>query len=260
MLFLPILPPPRLAGITRYRNNVENDGPESYYKRSVAIPFLDAIIPDIQSRLKDRDHVEIFGLIPSVMLSPSFNMEATLKSLQEKFSSELRNGGLNLSAEIKRWKKLWLEELEKRKDIQKHLQAKVAVAKPNNKTKNDGRRKDADQMDKRADGKKAYQVVEPPDGLLDSLKLADKDFFPNIRRLLIIGCVSPIGSTEAERAASGIRRLKTPYRSTMSGIREGNLNLIQLQRLAEIDIEDVAQIFINDNPRRMFDSSIIYER
>ena len=115
-------------------------------------------------------------------------------------------------------------------------------------------------MDKRADGKKAYQVVEPPDGLLDSLKLADKDFFPNIRRLLIIGCVSPIGSTEAERAASGIRRLKTPYRSTMSDIREGNLNLIQLQRLAEIDIEDVAQIFINDNPRRMFDSSIIYER
>ena len=74
-------------------------------------------------------------------------------------------------------------------------------------------------MDKRADGKKAYQVVEPPDGLLDSLKLADKDLFPNIRRLLIIGCVSPIGSTEAERAASGIRRLKTPYRSTMSDIR-----------------------------------------
>ena len=99
------LHPPQLAGISRYRNNVETDGPESYYKRSVAIPFLDAIIPDIQSRLKDRDHVEIFGLIPSVMLS-SFNMEATLKSLQEKFSSELGNGGLNLSAEIKRWKKM----------------------------------------------------------------------------------------------------------------------------------------------------------
>ena len=44
--------------------------------------------------------------------------------------------------------------------------------------------------------------------------MADPDSFPNIRTLLTIDCVSPIGSTEAESAASGIRQRKTPYRST----------------------------------------------
>ena len=82
--------------------------------------------------------------------------------------------------------------------------------------------------------------------------MADPDSFPNIRKLLTTGCVSPIGSTEAERAASGIRRLKTPYWSTMSDSREGDLNLIQLQKVTEIDISKVAQIFVNLNRRRLF--------
>ena len=33
--------------------------------------------------------------------------------------------------------------------------------------------------------------------------------------MLILGANSPFGSTEAERAASGIRRLKTPYQRTV---------------------------------------------
>ena len=57
--------------------------------------------------------------------------------------------------------------------------------------------------------------------------MTDPDSFPNIRKLLNIGCVSPIGSTEAERAVSGIRRLKTLYWSTVSDSREGDLNFIQ---------------------------------
>ena len=59
------------------------------------------------------------------------------------------------------------------------------------------------------------------------MEVADIDCYPNIRQLLVIGCVSPIGSTEAERAASGIRRLKTPYRTAMSDEREGDLNLLK---------------------------------
>ena len=61
------------------------------------------------------------------------------------------------------------------------------------------------------------------------LKYADRDCFPNIRILLAIGCISPIGSTEAERAASGVRRLKTPYRVPMKDKRESDLNFLQLQ-------------------------------
>ena len=90
--------------------------------------------------------------------------------------------------------------------------------------------------------------------------MADPDSFPNIRTLLTIGCVSPIVLTKAERAASGIRRLKTSYRSTISDSREGDLNLIQLQEVTEIDISKVAQIFVNLNHRRLFMSnSLLYD-
>ena len=64
----------------------------------------------------------------------------------------------------------------------------------------------------RVNGKKLYNIVEPPDTFLEALKYAEPDFYPNIRQLLIIECVSPISFAEAESAASGVRRLKTPYR------------------------------------------------
>ena len=68
----------------------------------------------------------------------------------------------------------------------------------------------------KADGKPPYQLSEPSDSFTNALQMEDPDNFPNIRTLLTTGCVSPIGSTEAKRAVSDIRRLKMPYRSTMS--------------------------------------------
>ena len=45
----------------------------------------------------------------------------------------------------------------------------------------------------------------------------------------------------------------------MSDSKEGNLNLIQLQKVTEIDISKVAQIFVNLNRRRLFMSnSLLY--
>ena len=96
----------------------------------------------------------------------------------------------------------------------------------------------------RVDGKKSYNIAEPPDSFLEAWKYSGLDFYPNIRQLLIIGCVSPISSTESERAASGVRRLKTLYRSTMSDEREGYLNLIQLQRVTDVDEKEVVKTFI----------------
>ena len=46
----------------------------------------------------------------------------------------------------------------------------------------------------------------------------------------------------------------------MSDSREGDLNLIQLQKVTEIDISKVAQIFVNLNHRRLFMSnSLLYD-
>ena len=46
----------------------------------------------------------------------------------------------------------------------------------------------------------------------------------------------------------------------MSDSREDDLNLIQLEKVTEIDISKVAQIFVNFNCRRMFMSnSLLYD-
>ena len=57
----------------------------------------------------------------------------------------------------------------------------------------------------RVDGKPVKELSEPSASFINALQMTDPDSFPSIRKLLTIGCVTPIDSTEAERAASGIR-------------------------------------------------------
>ena len=78
-----------------------------------------------------------------------------------------------------------------------------------------------------------------------------------MRKSLVVGATFPIGSTEEGRAASGIRRLKTPYRSTMGDKRESDLNLLHLQRISDIDIQSVAKMFIRKYPRKMFKKFVL---
>ena len=88
------------------------------------------------------------------------------------------------------------------------------------------------------------------------LKYADRDCFPNIRILLAIGCISHIGLTEAESAASGVRRLKTLYRPTMGDKRESDLNFLQLQRIKKVNPEKVSLLLIDLHKRRLFNEKI----
>ena len=90
---------------------------------------------------------------------------------------------------------------------------------------------------------------DQPDSIIETLEFADLDFFPNIRWLLLIGVVSSIRSTEAERAASGMRRLTTAFRSTMTDRGEGDLNLPQMQQITTVNVDRVADMFIKQHPR-----------
>ena len=45
--------------------------------------------------------------------------------------------------------------------------------------------------------------------MIEALNFADTDFFPNISKLFILEATFPTGSTEVEKAASGIKQLKT---------------------------------------------------
>ena len=96
-----------------------------------------------------------------------------------------------------------------------------------------------------------YQQYQPV-SITEMLEFADLGFFPNIRRLLLIGAVSPIGSTKAERAASGMLRLKTAFRSTMNDCQESDMNLLQMQQIMTFNVDCVADILIKQHPRRLF--------
>ena len=71
--------------------------------------------------------------------------------------------------------------------------------------------------------KPGFILQNGPDGIIETLNFADTDFFPNIRKLLILGATSAIALTEVEKPTSGIKRLKTPYLSTVSDKRESDL-------------------------------------
>ena len=54
---------------------------------------------------------------------------------------------------------------------------------------------------------------------------------------ILESCISPTRSTEAEGAASGVRRLKIPFRNTIGEQSESILKLLQLQRVQDGDID-----------------------
>ena len=94
--------------------------------------------------------------------------------------------------------------------------------------------------------------MEPTDSFLEALKYGEPNFYSDIRKLLIIECVSPISSTEAERPSSGSIDWKRLYHSTVSDERAGHLNLIQLQIVTDVDENEVIKTFIQLHPRRLF--------
>ena len=104
--------------------------------------------------------------------------------------------------------------------------------------------------------KASKESKELQDSFIGMLNYANCDCFPNIRILLAIGCISLIESTEAERAASGVRRLKIPYRAAMGDKHESDLNFLQLQLIKKVDHEEVSVLLIDLHKRRLFNEKI----
>ena len=57
--------------------------------------------------------------------------------------------------------------------------------------------------------------------------------------MLLIGATSAISFSEAERAATGIRRLKTSFRNEMTDERESNLTLLQIHTTGSTNVEEI---------------------
>ena len=143
--------------------------------------------------------MELFNLLPSVMLSKEFDVLEAVQVLKSKFSSDMEDDGLHFKSELLRWKRHWEKEMADRKEksaeIEKKRQEEQRKALQ---CMHDKRKRNPEKSRLTCDGEQAYVVAEPPDSLLDALRVADRDIFPSIRRLLVIGCFSSIGSREAE--------------------------------------------------------------
>jgi hypothetical protein len=107
-------------------------------------------------------------------------------------------------------------------------------------------------------GREPVQPSMSPN-LPDCLDHADIDVFPNIHTLLRIGCTLPVGSCEAERSFSCLRRIKTYLRNRMGGERLAGLTLMSMNHSMVIDMDKICKMFIARNRRKMFSSCILYQ-
>lgn len=81
--------------------------------------------------------------------------------------------------------------------------------------------------------------------------------FLNIRVLLSIICTLPVTSCSSERSFSGLKRIKTPVRSTMSNERLSSLSLLHLHQDIDINTSDIIDEFVRRHPRRIQLSNIL---
>ena len=103
---------------------------------------------------------------------------------------------------------------------------------------------------------KNQEGVILPNNLLLSFRSCDPDAYPNIYRLLLIGCTLPLTSAEAERSFSLIRRIKTYARCTMSEERLSDLAVIALHYKETVSADYICHLLCQSHPRRLFQSSL----
>ena len=80
-----------------------------------------------------------------------------------------------------------------------------------------------------------------------SLKVSS--MFPNINTLIRIFCTLPVTTCSAERSFSGLKRIKTPFRSTMTTTRLSGLSLLHIHRDITVDIPAAINEFARHHQR-----------
>lgn len=207
---------PRVCSGQRNRENYPAESAAQYWKRTVAIPFLDVICSELKSRFskENRTHYELCALIPQVITSMSEETTVELaQALHEKWG-HLMPLPSSFESELFRWMNHW-----KRQEASDYESISVC-------------------------------------SLL--AKHADNIFFPNVRELLKILAVLPMGSTEVERSFSCIWRIHTWLRNTMTTERLSDLAVIAMHANAvTIDRSVVCEKFVALHPRRMTASTLL---
>lgn len=75
--------------------------------------------------------------------------------------------------------------------------------------------------------------------------------YPNIKALIKILCTLPVTTGSAERSFSGLKRIKSAFRSCMTTDRLSGLSLLHVHRDIPIDIPEAIDEFCRRHPRRL---------
>ena len=91
---------PRIVRRQQHCSNPEVSSPKDYYKKTVAIPFLDHVLSTLDSQFSEAAKVasSLLGVVPSVCCSQEVNLDAAL----EKYHQDLPSVEL-FSGELRRW-------------------------------------------------------------------------------------------------------------------------------------------------------------
>ena len=88
-------------------------------------------------------------------------------------------------------------------------------------------------------------------GVIGALKIADKEFYPNVYEIIKLIATLPIGAVPCERSFSSMRRLKDWCHSTMTESRLCGLALMYVHKDIEINQENVLRRFDSTGHRRI---------
>ena len=84
-----------------------------------------------------------------------------------------------------------------------------------------------------------------------TLDHANPQFYPGVYVAVNSLLTYPVSTCETERSFSGMKRLKTPLRSTMSDERLCSLAILHIHKHKEVDIDKVVTDFANVRDRRL---------
>ena len=191
------------------RDNYPAENPLEYYRRTLAIPFLDCIISELDFRFTElsRTASNLLHLVPSIIVSSDYNIQETIKL----YETDLHDSCV-VDQELKLWKRKWIDCLEK----------------------------------------------DRPDSLGAAILECDEERFPNVFRLIKIGCTIPITSCTCERSFSTLRRLRNWMRSSMSCSRLSSLALMNIHYNHEVNLDRAVEIFLTLHPRKIDLSNLMF--
>lgn len=102
-----------------------------------------------------------------------------------------------------------------------------------------------------------HPEVRNAESMTAALDVCDKELFPNIHTLLLIGATLPVTTCECERSFSTLRRLNNYLRRTQHPFRLDSLALINIHCDTDVDTERVIDLFSALHPRRMELSTVV---